>query len=50
MGLSQAFSGFMAGADASTAETVQKTVGAVNDLVSSVGKMVGKKASKETTT
>lgn len=50
MGLSQAFGGFMAGADASTAETVQKTVSAVNDLVSSVGKMVGTKASKETTT
>ena len=50
MGLSQAFGGFLAGADASTAETVQKTVGAVNDLVSSVGRMVGKKSEKPATT
>lgn len=32
MGLSQAFGGFLAGADASTVDTIQKTIGAVNNL------------------
>lgn len=36
MGLSQAFSGFLSGADASTAETVKRTMGAVNEVASAV--------------
>lgn len=49
MGLSQAFGGFLAGADASTVETVQKTMGAVNEIASAVAAKV-KKTDKPATT
>jgi flotillin len=43
MGLSQAFGGFMAGADASTIETVKKVVGAVDGLATAAtNKLSGK--------
>lgn len=43
MGLSQAFGGFMAGADASTVETVKRVVGAVDSLATAAAsKMSGK--------
>jgi flotillin len=45
MGLSQAFGGFLAGADASTVETVQRTMGIVNELASAVASKVGGKNS-----
>jgi uncharacterized membrane protein YqiK len=50
MGLSQAFGGFLAGADASTVETVQKTMGAVNEIASAVAGKLGKKVDKPVTT
>lgn len=51
MGLSQAFGGFLAGADASTVETVQKTMSAVNELASAAAsKLGGKKGEKPVTT
>ena len=49
MGLSQAFSGFMSGADASTAETVQKTMSVVNELASAAAtKLSGGKKDPKT--
>jgi len=43
MGLSQAFGGFLAGADASTVDTIQKTIGAVNNLAdAAASKLKGK--------
>ena len=45
MGLSQAFGGFMAGADASTVETVKRVVGAVDSLASAAANKISGKGS-----
>jgi hypothetical protein len=50
MGLSQAFGGFLAGADASTVETVQKVIGSVNNLADAAASKLGKKSDKPVTT
>jgi flotillin len=50
MGLSQAFSGFLAGADASTVETVQKVIGSVNNLADAAASRLGKKSDKPAAT
>ena len=42
MGLSQAFGGFMSGADASTVETVKKVVGAIDNLATATANKLGK--------
>lgn len=42
MGISQMFGGFMAGADASTVETVQKVMGAVDGLATAASKKLNK--------
>jgi flotillin len=50
MGLSQALGGFLAGADASTVETVKRTMGAVNELTSAVASKVSGKRSVDPAT
>lgn len=46
MGLSQAFGGFMAGADASTVETVKRVVSAADNLISAAATKVSGKSDK----
>jgi len=49
MGLSQIFGGFMAGADTSTVETIQKTVGALDSLATAAtNKLSGKNSTSGT--